>query len=71
MKYIVLDSHTLGCIIGNDIQILRASVIRGGSHLADPLTGTTVIPQDKTRLRPATLQDFADFMVTPPDHGLR
>lgn len=58
---IVLDNHTLGVIIGDQIQILRASIIRGAT--GDHLQGTTPIPMDKSRMRPATRRDFDDYKV--------
>ena len=58
-KAIVIDGHTLGVIMGNGVQVLRASVIRGGSHIGD----TTSLPEDASRYRPATKQDFKEFNV--------
>lgn len=65
-KYVVRDENVLGFIIGNEIQVLRASVIRGASHV--PAIGTCYIPMDKTRLREATLADFEAFKVSPKGH---
>jgi hypothetical protein len=65
-KYVVLDGHTLGAVIGPNIQIYRASVIRGGSH--NPPWGLLAVPVDPNRLRRATEADFREFgVVAPPD----
>jgi hypothetical protein len=60
MKAVVVDGHTLGVMIGPDLQILRASVLRGSPH---PSCGTITLPTDASRVRPATRQDFVDFEV--------
>lgn len=64
MKSIVLDGHTLGVVMGSEIQVLRASVLRGSTA---PAVGTIPLPLDVSRIRPATRQDFADFGVVAHD----
>lgn len=61
-RVIVLDEHTLGAIIGDQLQILRASVIRGSPY---PGVGCLYFNEKLLagRFRPATRQDFADYMV--------
>ena len=65
-RAVILDEHTLGIIMGNDIQILRASVLRGSPIQGDPCsaTGLLPIPMDKKRLRPATEKDFELYGVS-------
>jgi hypothetical protein len=64
-KYVVLDEHTLGAIVGSQIQILRSSVVRGSPH---PSIGIISLPNNMSRLRQATIDDFRDYGVTvPPD----
>lgn len=64
--YVVVDGHTLGAVIGSSIQILRASILRGAGDNTDQV-GLIDIPTAH-RMRPATLQDFADFRVSPHGH---
>lgn len=54
---IVLEGHTLGVIIGDNIQILRASVLRGSPYPAD---GVLELGGD---YRPASRADFDTFNV--------
>ena len=68
-KYVVLNAHTLGAIVGRgtcgyDIQVLRTRFM----HIEQP--GLTYVNKASvdTCLRQATRQDFADFRVmVPPD----
>jgi len=63
LKTIVLNEHTLGVVYPNGLQILKASVLRGGSHNI----GQHLIAFDpvlnKGQWRDATEQDFQDFGV--------
>jgi hypothetical protein len=58
-KAIVIDDHTLGVIMGEYVQILRSSVLRG-SHYPDQ--GYLCLP-DQSRYRAATLRDFDTYKV--------
>ncbi len=55
---VVIEGHTLGVIIGDEVQILRASVVRGSPY---PNMGCIPLGTD---FRVATRQDFDDFHVT-------
>jgi len=60
---VVLEGHTLGVIIGNQIQILRASVLRGSPY---PAMGTVHLGGE---YRTASRADFDAFNVTwHPDY---
>jgi len=64
-EYIVIDENTL-CYIRPGMKsagVLASSVIRGSKH--DPLSGPIPIPMDEKRVRPATLEDFKTFRVSP------
>ena len=64
MAAIVLDENTLGIPYPNDsLQILRASVIRGASHRSGMGTCYFNPVLMAGQWRPATEQDFEDFMV--------
>lgn len=58
-KAVVVGEHTLGVIIGNEIQVLRASVLRGAPSEGNPFVGC--IPMQEHRL--ATRADFDAFSV--------
>lgn len=67
-RYIVLDNHTLGVILPTshefkayELQILRASVLRGSPY---PKDGLIPLNLEKDNFRPATEQDFKDFNVS-------
>lgn len=65
-KYYVLDENTLCYIKPGMIGagVLAASVIRGSHH--DPNNGPISLPiKDEGRVRPATLEDFKTFRVSP------
>lgn len=70
-KSIVLDEHTLGVVIGNNLQILRASILCGSPHIQYP-TGGGLIHFDPVllagRFRLATQQDFDEFRVDSRGH---
>ncbi len=66
VRYVVVDNHTLGAIIGKSVQILSASVLRGAGDNAPQIGLTWIRPE--SRMRTATRQDFAEFMVSPKGH---
>lgn len=59
---VVVGEHTLGVIIGNEIQVLHASPLRGAVNCG-PLVGLISIPTDPTQIRLATRKDFVDYNV--------
>jgi hypothetical protein len=64
--YFVLDENAL-CYVspsGGMAGVLASSVIHGSSH--DPANGPIALPTKNTR--PATLQDFKAFRVSPKGH---
>jgi hypothetical protein len=61
--YIVLDEHTLGYT--DDLRPSGILQILHSFHYAR-LTGWTSLPCDLASVRPATLEDFARFRVSPP-----
>lgn len=66
MKYVVCDEHTLGYLMGNGwVGVLHESVLKGAAFSVHP--GPKVVSQF-SNVRPATLEDFAEFRVmVPPD----
>lgn len=66
-SYFVLNGHTLGYTREDNpgwFHILHGSVLKGGH---DPKRGPTVLaPTDE--LKPATLEDFEEFRVSPKGH---
>jgi len=65
-KAVVLDGHTLGVVLGDLLQILRASVKLGSPFSPSPLTGCVPLTGD---YRLATPEDFETFRVMPhPDY---
>ena len=74
-RTIVLDGHTLGVIYPpHDLQILKASILRGFGLLGSPLTAMGLRYFDPVvmagRYREATEQDFHDFGVVFSPHYL-
>ncbi len=65
-QYVVRDENILGYICGNFLGILHASILKGANVCR--LSGTTYLPIDKSRIRPATLKDFEEFRVHPGGH---
>lgn len=70
IDYFVKDGHTLGYIYKaqpNVFNVLAGSVLKGGY---DPLCGFVHIfgPDRDNGLRPATLEDFETFRVSPKGH---
>ena len=66
VQYVVRDENILGYIVGNFLGILHASVLRGANCCR--LQTLTYIPLDKSRMRPATLEDFKQFRVHVGGH---
>ena len=68
MKYFVVDENKLCYEIpgGTTLGVLAASVLRGSSH--SWLDGPIARPIDKSRIRPATANDFEEFRVSPKGH---
>jgi hypothetical protein len=67
-KYFVVAGHTLcyqqpGMV---DLGILHASPLKGSPY--DRLQGVIPMPMDQATMRPATVQDFHDFRVSPAGH---
>lgn len=65
-RYVVMDEHTLGYLIPEMpyyIGILAGSVLKGGP---DHTQGTSIITPGHSKVRQATLEDFATFRVMPP-----
>lgn len=65
-RYVVLNENTLGYLIPempDYIGILAGSVLNGGP---DPLQGTALVTPGHSKVRQATLEDFANFRVMPP-----
>lgn len=65
--YKVLDNNVLGYVYSEEdtiFWVLQSSIIRGGPAGVYSLP----VPIDKTRWRPATREDFADFRVSPVGH---
>ena len=63
IKSIVLEGHTLGVVFPNGLQVLKASVKRGGGHnIGVSMLYFDPILQAGT-FREATEQDFQDFGV--------
>ncbi len=66
IRTIVLDEHTLGCVRGSYLEILRASVLRGspllGVQFPAPLHFDPILLEG--RFRPATELDFMAFGVS-------
>lgn len=61
-KTVVFREHTLGVVYPNDLQILRASILRGSPF--DPVGLAPFDPiLNHGEYRPATEQDFADYGV--------
>jgi hypothetical protein len=60
-RAIVIEEHTLGVIMGNGVQVLHASVIRGSGYTMHP--GWISIPQDPSSYRDATKADFDAYRV--------
>ena len=52
----------------NDLGVLASSTIRGATHA--PKDGTHPMPMDKSRMRPATQEDFDAFNVSSVGHLL-
>ncbi len=69
IRTIVLDNHTLGVVYPNGLQILQASILRGGGHhIGQHLIAFDPVLQ-AGRFRAATEQDFKDFWVVfHPDY---
>lgn len=66
VKLVVAHEHTLGYVYPeqpNDIWILHASVLRGAT--SGRLQGSIPMPQDASKVRPATLADFKAYNVNP------
>ena len=66
IDYFVKDGHTLGYVYKaapNTFCVLAGSVLKGGH---DPLCGITTT--FGAELRPATLEDFETFRVSPKGH---
>lgn len=59
---VVIGNHTLGIVRSGQVQILRASVIRGAPNPGDPLGNMGLVPL-AGNYRPATLADFDSFRV--------
>lgn len=70
VKYLVVNENTLCYDHGRTLAgypyvgVLAGSIIKGGHHWADgPIM---IMPTDK--VRPATLEDFEMFKVSPKGH---
>lgn len=63
-EYVVIDDHTLGIPYGtnNMVEVVAGSVLRGGY---DWKNGPVHV-LDRSRLRPATKEDFDFFRVCLP-----
>lgn len=59
-KAIVINDHTLGVVMGDMVQILRASVLKGSPY---PDKGAINMP-DESEYRLATESDFSDFKIS-------
>lgn len=68
-EYVVVDGNILGIIRTEQpdvLEILATSPLRGA--VLTWMDGTTCVPLDPSRVRPATEDDFADFRVSPRYH---
>lgn len=67
VSYIVVDENKL-CYVNSahpfEAGVLASSTIRGASH--HPANGPIALPQRNSR--PATLEDFDTFRVSPVGH---
>lgn len=64
-QYLIFDENTFGYVLPNNrMGILHGSVLRGSPY--GRLDGWDYQPMDKSRIRPATLNDFADYRIAIP-----
>ena len=58
---VVIGEHTLGIVRSGQVQVLRASVIRGAPNPGDPLGNMGLVPL--SNYRPATRADFDTYRI--------